>query len=39
MGEERIKDDGRGEFKYDVFGIVKTFVNAAIYLQNNNKNE
>jgi hypothetical protein len=32
MGRERIKEnDGRGEFKYDIWYNVRTFVNATMY--------
>jgi hypothetical protein len=38
MGEGKIKEnDGGGEFSYDIFDIVRTFVNATMYTQHNNK--
>jgi hypothetical protein len=37
LREKGIKEnDGGGEFKYDMFDI-RTFVNATVYFQHNNK--
>jgi hypothetical protein len=37
MGVGRIKEnDGGGEFNYDIFDV-RTFVNATVYPQDNNK--
>jgi hypothetical protein len=38
IGGGMIKEnDGGGEFKYSIFDIVRTFANATIYCQHNNK--
>jgi hypothetical protein len=36
MGEGEIKEDGEGEFKYDIFDI-RAFVNATVYTQHKKK--
>jgi hypothetical protein len=36
MGERKIKNNGGGEFNYDVWYFARTFINATMYPQHNN---